>query len=156
MLMLSLKVSALEIKNFKSGLVCTDGKTYTWLCHEVEKIYVTGQGSCTFNKETIPCTWHGISFDYKNMTKKSEISCKSSTTEKMKIGNPNEEESDEVKEYTYTLPVKLGEGHFFNPQFVGLYANAQAPFSTFAHTTCSAEGKVVFEFNKEFIYPKKP
>lgn len=155
-MMVSLNASALEITNFKSGLVCTDGKTFAWLCHEVDRVYVTGQGSCTYNKKTIPCSWHGFSFDYKNMTKESEISCSVSMTEKMNIGNPEEVQQNEVKEHTYILPVNLGDGFFINPQYVGLPKNNQTSFSNFEKTTCSSEGKTVFEFKFEFIFPKSP
>ena len=106
-------VPAVEISNFKSGLACTDGKTFGWICHETSDIYITGQGKCIYNKQEKPCTWHGFSFDYKEVTEETEITCTIETSKPTNPGNPEEVLGKGLHSSEYTLPVPLGDHTFF-------------------------------------------
>ena len=108
---------AIEIDNFKSGLVCGDPNVSAWVCHEAEKIYITGQGKCTYNGESKPCTWHGFEFDYKNHKKGDVINCIYKTTHAASIGNPKEIIGKDLTEKEFELTVPYGSGYFFNPQY---------------------------------------
>lgn len=153
LLLLSDPISAVEITNFKYGLACTDGKTFGWICHETSDIYITGQGRCVYNKQEKPCTWHGFSFDYREVTEETEITCSIETSKPTNPGNPEEVLGKGLNSSEYTLPVPLGDGHFINPQYQVL---------SFDHgivsekTICRIDDKVLFEVNRRYIYPVKP
>ena len=73
---------ALEIQNFRSGLVCEFEEEISdieipisWICVETETVYVTGQGRCVYDSRDEHCTWYGYEFDYTDATEGDEISC---------------------------------------------------------------------------------
>lgn len=148
-------VPAVEISNFKSGLACTDGKTFGWICHETSDIYITGQGKCIYNKQEKPCTWHGFSFDYKEVTEETEIKCTVKSSKPTNLGNPKEQISNNKLISEFILPVQIGEGHFFNPQYRILSYNDGDP-NLIETTSCFSEGKLIFEINNRYIYPSNP
>jgi hypothetical protein len=152
----SVPAGAIEIVNFKSGLACTDGETFGWVCHETDKVYVTGQGKCTYNGEARACTWHGYEFDYKGITDETVIECKLTASYPFNFGNPNEETDINTTSTTYVLPVPVGDGHFFNPQYVALVAPEKPPYVRDETTECYAGETKLFEFNKQYVYPKNP
>ena len=155
-ILFSATASAVEIENFKSGLACTDGETFGWICHEVEKIYVTGQGKCTYNGEVKPCTWHGYEFDYKGITDDTAIECKVSSSYPINLGNPNEVTDNDIQEASYVLPVPVGDGHFFNPQYAVLAVPDGPPYVRAEKTECYSGDRKLFEYSKQYIYPKNP
>lgn len=152
-LFLVLNAYAVELSNFKSGLACTDAKTFGWICHETEKIYVTGQGACEFDGQNKPCTWHGFQFDYTGLSDEEKIECKFESTAIVTLGNPSEVTESDINSGTYTLPIKPGEGHFFNPQYVVLTFKSSPNKES---TKCYVGEKLLFEYKNEFIYPKQP
>ena len=153
--LLSTQSFAFEISNFKSGLACTDGVSFAWICHELEDIYVSGQSSCTFNKEKIPCTWHGFSFDYKNYDKSKKINCQLTSSKQIQLGNPEGKRDQKASVSTYDFELKDENGYFINPQYVGLsQVDIQNSIQS-SHTSCSYDGKEVFEFSKQFHFPLK-
>src|SRR3546814_7048738 len=86
---------ALEIQNFRSGLLCDVDKKFTtgdipisWICFETETIYVTGQGQCTFDGQEKKCSWYGYEFDYSNASEEDEIKCVSTSSVPVPIGTP--------------------------------------------------------------------
>ena len=146
-------VKAFEVDNFKSGLVCTDGKTFGWVCHEVEDIYVTGQSQCTFNKESIPCTWHGFSFDYKNYKKGQVVSCEYTQTAQANMGNPESIIEEGSNSGSYEFELDNQESHFFNPQYVGLAVGSIEESLQSNYTVCKSGEKVLFEFSYRLHFP---
>ena len=145
-----------DIANFKSGLVCTDGENFGWISHEEQKIHITGQSKCTYNKKSMPCTWYGYQFDYENFPKDSKLDCKISSSEVVSFGNPKEELDSETVVASYEIELPELSGHFFNPQYSGLSNLRAELYSTYHHTECFYKGRRVFEFNREYVYPAKP
>ena len=153
--LLSTQSFAFEISNFKSGLACTDGVSFAWICHELEDIYVSGQSSCTFNKEKIPCTWHGFSFDYKDYDPSKKIHCQSTSSKQVKLGNPKEITDENSNIFAYEFELKEKSGFFINPQDVGLtQVNIENAIES-SYTSCTYENRKIFEFSKQFHYPVK-
>jgi hypothetical protein len=147
--------NAAEISNFKSGLVCFDGKDFTSVCHVTEDIYITGQSGCVWNGENKPCTWYGFSFDYKEAKPGTEIICKFTTSQNIANGNPKEILSKSTKSGEYKIPLEKESGHFFNPQyflFAGYYKNPADSVVT-TETVCSTEGKQVFSYKVKAHFP---
>ena len=144
-----------KITNFKSGLACTDGKTFGWICHETSRIYVTGQSKCIWNKEERPCTWYGFEFDYTGITEDTKILCSSTSSHPSNKGNPKEVLEENTTEDTYELPVRVGDGHFYNPQYSTLSVSEIDNNVVKQHTNCRIDGKKIFEFSFEFVFPTK-
>jgi hypothetical protein len=145
---------AAEITNFKSGLVCFDGKELTGVCHVTEDIYITGQGTCVYNRERKPCTWYGFSFDYKKAKPGTEILCKYKTSQKIADGNPKEIRNPSTDSGEYTIKLENESGHFFNPQyslFTGYATLADSILAT--ETVCSIDGKQVFSYKTREHFP---
>ena len=147
-LFFSIASNAVEIENFKSGLACTDGETFGWICHEVETVYVTGQSKCIYNDEAVPCTWHGFEFDYKGLEEGQSIECRVSSSLPKTGENPDES--------VYTLDIEGESGHFFNPQQVDLLTVDNSSDIEHEHTECYVGDKKIFEFKKSYVYPKSP
>ncbi|WP_417446796.1 hypothetical protein [Kangiella sp.] len=148
-------VKSVEITNFKAGLACTDGETFGWICHETNDIYITGQGKCVYNKQVKPCTWHGFSFDYTGMTENKEIKCTIKSSHPANLGNPKEQTSTNQVSSEFTLPLPIGDGHFFNPQYRVLSFINGDPVIT-EKTSCYFSDKLIFEINNRYIHPSNP
>ncbi|WP_444957792.1 hypothetical protein [Microbulbifer sp. ZKSA002] len=59
---ISIPIQAIEISNFKSGLMCGINKDdMGWVCFAQEEIKITGQSSCISNGNEFKCTWYGYS-----------------------------------------------------------------------------------------------
>jgi len=150
---IALNAQAVEIKNFKSGLVCTDKKTFGWVCHNVEDIYVTGQSQCTFNNKSIPCTWYGFSFDYEKNRKGDVISCEYSSSDQAVVGNPKKIINDKSNVTSYTFELKEEKGHFYNPQYTGLSVSSVDKSLQTGYTVCKSKEGVLFDFSYRFHLP---
>ncbi len=143
----------LDISNFKSGLACTDSKTFGWICHETEEIHITGQGRCTWNGEEKACTWHGFQFDYSGNTKDTIIECEYESSAMLNEGNPDEVIADNVDKGSYSFSVDGEEGHFFNPQYFIFAVQPINSSRLYSETTCSVSGKHVFSYKLTAIFP---
>ena len=158
-LLLSLGIgsaNSIEISNFKSGLFCTDLETFGWVCHETEQIYVTGQSKCIYDNGSIPCTWHGFEFDYKNHKEGDIISCKLESSRIFSLGNPEGVLSNDTTSDEYELEIPYGSGHFYNPQYVGLSVVTTSEDIEKQDTVCYSNDKEIFRYTKQFVYPKNP
>ena len=151
--MLSVNIYAIEIDNFVSGPVCTDSKTFGWVCHNQQDIYITGQGRCIWNGEDKPCTWYGFEFDYKNNEIGSIIECTYRSSEEISLGNPDEITTEDKKVGTYSFSIKEKEGHYFNPQYSVLATMSKDKANTSNETTCFSDGKKIFSYNYRFHFP---
>ena len=139
-------IEATEIENFESGLVC-DAKGEKWLCHNTVDIYITGQGSCVYNKKDYPCTWYGFSFSYKNNKPGTKLECKYSQTHLGNSGNPNEEISKNTDSGSYEIVLDKSEGYFFNPQYTILTIAEKSNQTESIVTNCSINGELVANFS---------
>jgi len=150
-----LRIDAAEISNFKSGLICSDGKEFIGVCHITEDIYITGQSTCVWNRESKPCTWYGFSFDYKKAKPGTEILCKFKLSQNIANGNPDEIISKSTNSGEYKIKLEAESGHFFNPQyflFNGYYKKLSDSAIT-TETVCSIEGKQVFSYKIKAHFP---
>lgn len=150
---------AVEIQNFRSGLLCdidvevaTGDVPISWICLETETIHITGQGQCTYDGQEEKCTWYGYEFDYSNARAEDEITCVSTSSVPTNIGSPRgvEAENVTVHERSYTLPP--GSGHHFNPQYSVARARLDEQ-SVHDETVCSVDGKELYRFRFTKIYP---
>ena len=103
------------ISNFKFGMVCPDpmGKQYGEetkgigtgeICENLDKIVITGEQRCIFDRRAIPCTWYGYSFDYVGI-ESQEIICSFKDSEPGTEGNPNGIRSENTD--SGEIPLKL-------------------------------------------------
>lgn len=152
-LSLAFNVSALEIKDFKSGLVCTDAENFGWICHERKDIYVTGQGRCVWNGETIPCTWYGYEFAYSGNVPGTAIECEYALSQKTNTGNPERITDVNTDKGKYSLSLEDESGHFFNPQYVGFRTQVKERALRSGKTICRVNGSKVFEYEFNIHFP---
>ena len=147
--------SNVEIKNVKSGLVCTHKidetgayKNDAHICFETEDIYVTGQGRCVFNGKNKLCTWYGFEFDYNNKTNAPvPLTCHFSSDRDTVLGNPEgieDEDFSDAEISTYEILLKPGKGHISNPQYTLLSLAGQGK-TTVTLNKCEIEGQHVFD-----------
>ena len=152
--------AAIEVSNFKSGLVCeVDVETpdadvpIMWICFETETVYITGQGECIYARKEERCTWYGYEFEYSGAEDGDSIDCISSSTEPTNVGNPEEMTDEAATTSEWSIAVGPGRGRHFNPQYT---------VSTFAHdqdmpihneTVCFVDGEEVFRFRFTIIIP---
>ena len=144
---------ALDISNFKSGLACTDGKSFGWVCHTTEDVYITGQGQCNRSGQNKPCTWYGFQFDYINNDDKKPLNCKYEISQKVALGNPMEVANEGRETGSFSFSLKGSEGHFFNPQYYILTTKPEKDSLLSMTTTCSVENKEVFKYKINAHFP---
>ncbi len=151
---------AVEIQNFRSGLLCEMDQesavgdvSISWICLETETIYITGQGQCTYDGQAKKCTWYGYEFDYSNASEEDEITCVSTSSLPVNIGTPKGVDAEEVTvyEWSYTLPP--GNGHHFNPQYSVAAAHLDRQSVNDEETVCSVDGKELYRFRFTIIFP---
>jgi len=150
---------AIEISNFKSGLVChqqspnNKNKSDGQICFETDTVNVTGQGTCIYNGNRESCTWYGYEFDYKNASSNQVINCKATSSDIASYGNPEGVIKEDAHTFEYDLPLKSNEGHFYNPQYSGFsYATDDNQIKT-EETICSVDNEELFRFKFKLIYP---
>ncbi len=154
-------VFALEIQNFRAGLVCeleleiSDDVDLPveWICFETETVYITGQGRCVYNQEDKHCTWYGFEFDYTGAVEGDEISCTSTSVLPANLGSPKgiDEEDVTVSEWSYSLPP--GDGHHYNPQYSVFGMQDETETVDSDETVCTYDGKELYRFRFTKIYP---
>jgi hypothetical protein len=152
-LVLSLNTAALEVRNFKSGPACTDNESFGWICHNTKDIYITGQGSCTWNGETKPCSWYGFEFDYSGNKEEVSIQCSYVMSESGSEGNPNEVIREKSNSGSYEIKLTKENGHFYNPQYTLLSSQVKEKALVKSDTICTVNGSTVFEFGYNFHFP---
>lgn len=153
LLVFALNVNSADISNFKAGIACTDAKTFGWICHETVKVLVSGQGTCKYNKQEVPCTWHGFEFEYKDFNRDTVFECTSTSSEVANVGNPEEILAEDTTTNTYRLDIAEGDGFFFNPQYKVLAMPKNEPIILYEQTECFLDGVKQIEYNHEFVFP---
>lgn len=149
---------AVEIHNFKSGLVCpvqpnrnNEHRSGGWICFETETVNITGQGRCVFDGEEMPCTWYGYEFDYNSAAVDDEIACVSTSSESGDIGNPEQIEKSDATTYQYSIKLEPGTGRYYNPQY-SVFTRLGEPVVR-DETICSVAGQELFRFQFQLIFP---
>jgi len=151
---------AVEIQNFRSGLLCDVDEEFPigkvpirWICVETETIYITGQGRCTYDGRKEKCTWYGFEFDYSDAGEEDEITCASASSLPANIGTPTGVEENDVTAHEWSFTLPPGNGHYFNPQYSVAAASLDQQTSNDTETLCSVNGKELFRFRRTIIYP---
>ena len=152
---------AVEIENFKSGLVCEENfetpeakTTLRWICFETETIYVTGQGECVYDSREEECTWYGIEFDYENLAEDEEIWCVSTSSSPVNIGTPRGVTDEDVTRSEYQMKVESGSGHEFISGY-SVASSRQGHESVIVdETICSVDGEEIFRYRFTTIQPR--
>jgi hypothetical protein len=150
-------VSAVEISNFRSGLSChgasPDGRS-GWICQPTERVLVTDQGMCRYNREDHPCTWVGFEFEFQRAKPGTELRCTVTQSAPGEFGNPEGKSAEPTTEQEFALPLESAEGRFFNPQYF-LYAARPAGNNTLdVEGRCSFEGEDLFRYRYHLVFPE--
>lgn len=149
--------NSVDIKNFKSGLMCGINKDdMGWVCFEGEEVLVSGQSSCSSMGEEFKCTWYGYSFEYSNAKNGQEIKCKYTYSEPIATQdlNSRSEEKKKVQYFTFSLNDK--EGYYVNPQYSPLRLSSNNEVGRLTQEVeCSSEGRKLYEYRFTTIYPPR-
>lgn len=147
--------TATQVADVKAGLVCDPGKN-GWICIQTEDIHLTGQGRCVFNKQEMPCTWYGFSFQYWDNKPGTQLVCNYKTALPWTMGNPTQVIEEQTTEGTYSLPLEGTHGRFYNPQYriYGL-RDRGTPIDVIS-TRCSIDGREVVNFRFNIITGEIP
>ncbi len=152
---------ASEISNFRSGIACPAQQTIgqpspvSRICFDTNVVQITGQSTCTYNNQQLPCTWYGFEFDYADFPENAELSCKLTSNRMGDFGNPDGISQKNSAAYEYAISVPAGNGHFFNPQYsVFTYSNSEESIIE-ETTSCSLEGEELFRFERRLVYPER-
>jgi hypothetical protein len=152
---------AIEIGNFRSGLVCpynsdnnNKRQTSGWICFETEAVYITGQSRCTFDGNERPCTWYGFEFDYSKLAGDEEITCKSKYSEIGNIGNPDGVLAEDTNTFEYSFKLRSDASHFYNPQYSLFSSSAKHEKIITDETVCSVDSQELFRFKFQLMFPK--
>ena len=150
----ALNASAIEITNFKSGLMCGINKDdMGWVCFEQEDILVTGQSSCVAKGKVEKCTWYGFSFDYKKAKPTDIIKCKYRSSIAITLLDKVSVIEENITEGAFELSVNSEEGRFINPMYTLLYIANEKYRSSLVVTECRVDGELVFEYRFKKILP---
>jgi hypothetical protein len=145
---------AVEISNLRWGLACrgsAKGQGDGWICHQAQDVFVTDQGRCVYDGETLPCTWIGFEFDYAGAGDGAKLQCTDATSEPTTSGNPGKELAKNVSSEQFELALDGAGGHYFNPMY-WIFETRPAGRDIVETYTCRSGGAVVFEakFNLHF------
>jgi hypothetical protein len=149
----SFSSDAIEVSDFKSGLMCGINKDESgWVCFQQENIHVTGQSSCVVNGETQKCTWYGFSFNYKGAKKNDIIECKVTYSEFVRDANISYLATTDQKTIEFQFTVDADNNYFVNPQYAVLSLRGTTISSD---TICHSNEKELFKYKLNTIYPKR-
>jgi len=150
-------VKAIEINNFKSGLMCGANKEdLGWICFEQEEILITGQSSCLSSNKEYKCTWFGYSFNYKKAKIGQTISCNYTLSTPMKTMNLYSMDTIAKKSVNFKFTLDKEKGFFINPQYtvIGTSSNDEVKKET-QDVVCSSEGTVLYTYRFISVFPPK-
>ena len=160
LLTLSMPASCIEISNFKSGLACThtrlpDGDKGGWICQPTTDVLVTDQGTCVYNGQEKRCTWMGFEFDYRDAKEGQLLQGVTSTSSPVDSGNPKGIFGKDLQSESHDVPIKSGNGRFFAPQYFVFNTRKRGdPDAVIEQiTSCSADGKMLFESKFRLVFP---
>lgn len=151
----SIPTQSIEVKNFKSGLMCGINKDdMGWVCFEQEEIKVTGQSSCLSNGKEFKCTWYGYSFDYSDANPNQKIDCKYWESEPVTSIDLKGVEKESSKYFEFSFILDKTEGHFVNPQYSALGVSGNENINKITqNVTCSSEGREIYKYKFISVYP---
>jgi hypothetical protein len=148
-----------EISNFRSGLACAgsaaDNGGRGWICHVTEDILVTDYGRCRYAKETLPCTWVGFEFDYRDAQPGAALDCVEESDRPTAIGNPDREIARNRRSHHFTIPLEAGSGHFYNPQYFEYSPQPAGETLLVTKVSCSIDGKPAFAYTYRLHQPER-
>lgn len=138
-----------EVLDFSQGKMREESSG--WIVYEPgQEMQFAINGQCVFNRQVIPCMWHGFILKYDSHGADVGLHCKSVTTSPTNIGNPEKIDKVHSTTYEYTIPLEGSKKIFVNPQYTG----GGPPGTTNATVTkCSVSGKEVLEFYQIFHFP---
>jgi len=157
LLMISAHSYSIEIKNFKSGLMCgINKKDMGWVCFEKDEILISGQSSCVSMGEEFKCTWYGYSFDYTNAKKGQEIECKYTYSEAIATQDLNSRSNEKKKVQYFTFSLEKEKGYFVNPQYSPLRLSSNHKVNKLTQdVACVSEGEKLYEYRFITVYPPR-
>jgi uncharacterized protein YceK len=145
--------AAFVVQNFEQGKMRKEANG--WVVYEPgQEMNVSVNGKCVFNKQVIPCMWHGFVLEYDSKGQDVALNCKSYSSSPANIGNPKGVEAFDTNIFEYTIPLKGNRSRFVNPQYVGLRSiGGSVRRGSVRHSTeCSVSGVKVIEFTQIFHY----
>lgn len=154
-LMAAVPGGAVEVSDFRSGLVCNPGDS-GWICLQTQDIQLTGQGRCTFDGEELPCTWYGFSFRYSGNKPGTRLECRYKQGMPAFMGNPAEVIAENATEGSFSVALEGTSGTFYNPQYTVFHVREPGQATDSISTSCSIEGKEVASFRFNIIVAEGP
>jgi len=142
------------ISNFKFGLVCGPDQNRR-ICFETKDIPLTNEGLCVYNRQQVPCTWYGFSFDYRLPSREVALQCEWTSSVPVNEGNPQGIREKGASGGRYEIVLRNDQQHFFNPQYITLapvIVPRQVQQST---TSCSHMGRKLFDVAYQLRYPEQ-
>ncbi|WP_444893961.1 hypothetical protein ACJJIE_06255 [Microbulbifer sp. TRSA001] len=151
---ISIPIQAIEISNFKSGLMCGINKDdMGWVCFAQEEIKITGQSSCISNGNEYKCTWYGYSFDYKDAKPNQKIDCKYWDSKPATSINLEGVAKEPSKYFEFSFHLDKPEGYFVNPQYSVLSVSENANMKKVTQdVSCSSEGVELYKYRFISVY----
>ncbi len=150
--------AALEIDNFKSGLVCSDANPTHgadgWVCHQTQDILVTDQGRCVYDGVARRCTWFGFEFDYTASERGTKLQCVVETSQPMSPGNPSKVLARNVTTQSHEIELEGTSGNFANPMYYVFAVRPPATSKVVETFTCKSANVVVFEARYNLLFPQ--
>ena len=152
---LSLGLSALEISDFKSGLMCGINKDdMGWVCFEQREIKITGQSSCVSQNNQFKCTWYGYSFNYSNAQQGQVIDCTYTQSKPTYSVDLNSKSDVPVETSTFSFSLSKDNGYFINPQYSALSSSEdEKPLKIEQDVKCYSGGELLYEYGFTLVYP---
>jgi hypothetical protein len=142
------------ISNFKFGLVCGTDQSRR-ICFETKDIPLTNEGLCVYNRQQVPCTWFGYSFDYRLPSREVTLQCEWTSSVPVSEGNPQGMREKDASGGRYEIMLRNDEQHFFNPQYMAL-PTAFVPRQVQRYTnSCSHMGRKLFEVAYQLRTPEQ-
>jgi hypothetical protein len=152
---ISTNLSALEISDFKSGLMCGINKDdMGWVCFDQREIQITGQSSCVSQGKQFKCTWYGHSFTYSNAKQNQVIDCTFSHSEPTHTVDLNSSSDEKTRTSEFSFSLDEGSGYFINPQYSALsLSENEKPLKIEQNVKCHIDGELLYEYGFTLIFP---
>lgn len=143
------------IRNLASGLL-RRADTDRRVCFQAEDVLITGEGRCTYDRRSVPCTWYGYSFEYELPKREATLECSWSSTDQANVGTPDAEGHTDVSQGHYELKLEGQHGFFFNPQY-SVFPSQRKHVGKVVQirNSCSLEDRVGFEVVFKLRYPER-
>lgn len=145
---------ALEIYDFKSGLMCgTNKNDIGRVCFEGKRILITGQSTCDSGGVTYKCTWYGYSYNYRNAEIGQNVECVYTYSTPVRGMNWAKGPSEESRITTFSYIFDKENGYYVNPQYSVLPPKDAKVVDQTQSVICKSRGETLYEYEFTSVFP---